>query len=304
MQAEELSQGSRERPGRLRQFFLQRLERLSGVHKYLHVYEQWRTQVAGRHPQMMNELLRMLEVELAIQSDQWPPRNIADGPLVMVANHPFGIGDGIALAAMAEQLQRPFKVLINTEFLRIPEFHGHCLPIDFSNNRDALATNLATRKQALEDLRNGVTLLAFPAGTVATAPRVFGRAQEVPWKMFTAGLVQKARANVLPVFFEGQNSFLFHAASHVSASARMSLLIAEFRRFPHSRLNIHAGAVVSFADLDAGGGRLALTDDLYLRVHRLAPWAMGKTNFEMLPPEWMRKAPHKWDLPLGQADLK
>ncbi len=82
---------------------------------------------------------------------------------------------------------------INTEFLRIEAFRDHCLPIDFSGTREAMATNLATRRQALEDLRKGVTLLAFPAGTVATAPRVFGRAQEAAWKTFTAGLVQKAR---------------------------------------------------------------------------------------------------------------
>ena len=263
------------------------------------IYEEWRSNIAGHHPRMMNELLRMLQVELDIKSGQWPPQVPVDAPLVMVANHPFGIGDGIALAAMAEHLERPFKVLINTEFLRIAEFRDHCLPIDFSNTREALATNLATRKQALADLRDGVTLLAFPAGTVATAPRVFGRAQEVPWKTFTAGLIQKAKANVLPVFFEGQNSVLFQAASHINGSARMSLLIAEFRRFPKSRMLVRVGALVPFGGLTASGDRMAVTNALYLHVHRLALWAEGLPDSQLLPPEWMRKKPYKWDLPLG-----
>jgi len=299
MQADDLTKGSSARKGGLRSFVLRRLERLSGVARYMDVYERWRTGVAGKHPQMMNELLRMLQAELVIDAPVWPPPIPGGTPLVMIANHPFGIGDGIALAAMAEQLDRPYKVLINTEFLRIPEFSEQCLPIDFSNTREALATNLATRKQALEDLRNGVMLLSFPAGTVATAPRVFGRAQEVPWKTFTAGLIQKARADVLPVFFEGQNSFLFHAASHISASARISLLIAEFRRFPKSRTKVQAGPVVPFGKLEDYSDRRAMTDELYLQVHRLAPWAKGLADAAFLPPEWMRKKPYKWDLPLG-----
>lgn len=300
MHNDELTRGSDKRSGWLRSFFLKRLERLSGVDKHRAVYETWRAEVAGKHPRMMNELLRMLRVELDIAAPQWPPVVAGDAPLIMVANHPFGIGDGIGLSAMAEQLERPYKVLINTEFLRIPEFRSQCLPIDFSNTREALATNLNTRKQALQLLQQGVTLLVFPAGTVATAPRVFGRAQEVPWKTFTAGLVQKARASVLPVFFAGQNSFLFHAASHINAPARLSLLIAEFRRFPASRLKVCVGDIAPWANIANAGDRLALTDELFLLVHRLAPWARGRPDAELLPPEWMRSRPYKWDLPLGK----
>jgi putative hemolysin len=297
--AEAIARGSSARQAGIRSILLKRLERLSGVHKYMAIYEAWRREIAGVHPRKMNELLRLLNVSLEIHAPQWPARVTADQPLVMVANHPFGIGDGIALAAMAEQLERPYKVLINTEFERFPEFREHCLPIHFSDTREALAINLETRRRALAALAAGEILLVFPAGTVATAPRVFGRAQEVPWKTFTAGLVQKAKASVLPVFFEGQNSLLFHAASHVSASARLSLLIAEFRRFPRSVVKIRAGRVAAFDTLQGRNDRAALTDELFLQVHRLAPWARGMADEAILPPAWMRERPYKWDIPLG-----
>ena len=297
--ADAIARGSSARQAGIRSSLLKRLERLSGVHKYMAIYEAWRQDIAGGHPRKMNELLRLLDVSLDIDAPQWPVRLAADQPLVIVANHPFGIGDGIALAAMAEQLERPYKVLINTEFERFPEFREHCLPIHFSDRREALAINLETRKRALAAVAAGETLLVFPAGTVATAPRIFGRAQEVPWKSFTAALVQKAKASVLPVFFEGQNSFLFHAASHVSASARLSLLIAEFRRFPRSTMKVRVGDVVPFPLLQGTGGRMALTDELFLQVHRLAPWARGMTDEAILPPAWMRERPYKWDTPLG-----
>lgn len=299
MSANELTRGSSETSGKVRAWCVNRLERLSGVHRLMHVYEQWRNDVAGSYPQKMNELLRMLDTRLDISGVPWPPQIAQDKPLVMIANHPFGIGDGIAFAAMAEKLERRYKVLINTEFERIDAFRDHCLPIDFGNTKEAMRTNLETRKSALRALKGGETLLVFPAGTVATAPFVFGRAQEVPWKTFTAGLVQKAQANVLPVFFEGQNSFLFHAASHINASLRMSLLIAEFRRFPKSSLKIRVGALKHFEDFAHGDDRQRLTDELFLCVHHLAPWATGLPDEKILPAEKMRKRPYKWDLPLG-----
>lgn len=265
------------------------------------VYEKWCAEVAGNHPQKMNELLRMLETQLDISGAPWPPHIAQDRPLVMIANHPFGIADGIALAAMAETLGRPYKVLINTQFERIEAFRQHCLPIDFSTTTEAMRNNLETRKRALAALREGDTLVVFPAGTVATAPYVLGRAQEVPWKTFTAGLVQKARASVLPVFFAGQNSVLFHAASHINASIRMSFLIAEFRRFPKARLPIRIGEVRDFDDFAYGDDRQKLTEELYLSVHRLAPWAANLQEEQILPPERLRKQPLKWDLPLGKT---
>ena len=72
--------------------------------------------------------------------------------------------------------------------------------------------------------------VVFPAGGVATAERPFGRAEELPWKAFTARLIQQAQASVLPVYFEGQNSPLFHLISRYSVMLRLSLLVSEFRR--------------------------------------------------------------------------
>lgn len=300
MPGDQLTRGSSEAASGLRSAVLRGLERLSGAHRYRAVYDKWRTEIARSHPQKMNELLRMLGVRLSFDDAPWPPQMPANAPLVMIANHPYGIADGIVLAAMAETLERPYKVLINTEFLRIEAFRDHCLPIDFGNSKEAMQINLATRKEALRLLQEGVVLLVFPAGAVATAARVFGRAQEAPWKTFTASLVRKAQASVLPVFFEGQNSLLFHAASHVSASARLSLLIAEFRRLPGSTLAVHAGAVVPFSAMQAHDGRQALTDELFLQVHRLAPWAQGLPDAAILPPDWLRKRPYRWDRPLGR----
>jgi putative hemolysin len=88
------------------------VEDLSGRRGLLPVYYRWRRDVAGKSPRMMGELLEMVDARIELNAPAWPPVLPADTPLVIVANHPFGIGDGIALLALAEQLGRPYRILI------------------------------------------------------------------------------------------------------------------------------------------------------------------------------------------------
>ena len=131
--------------------------------------------------------------------------------------------------AIAERLGRPYRVLVNNDLLRIPEMRSKALPIDFSPTREAMATNLKTRAEARRFLKEGTTIVIFPAGGVATAENPFGKAEDLPWKLFAARLVEQSDASVMPVFFEGQNSALFHYVSRYSLTLRLSLLVCEFR---------------------------------------------------------------------------
>jgi putative hemolysin len=285
------------------------IEDLSGRRRLLPIYEAWRTQVAGKSPRMMNKLLDMIGTRLDINPGNagypnasiWPVATPPDMPLVIVANHPFGIGDGIAVLALAEQLDRPYRILANSDFLKIPEIRHCALPIDFSTSRDAIKTNIESRNLARRLLREGVTIVVFPAGGVATAEHPAGKAEELPWKTFTARLIQQAGAAVLPIYFEGQNSPLFHLVSRYSLTVRLALMVSELRHFVGATVKVHVGAVVPFADLECAADRQALTEHLYARVHRLAPGARH------LPPDALRPRPpgirrrYPWDPPRRNA---
>jgi putative hemolysin len=283
------------RDPRWKRWTMRAIEDLSGRRALLPAYCRWRAEVAGKSPRMMGALLDMIGTRLEIDAAAWPVAVSAGSPLVIVANHPFGIGDGVALLALAEQLGRPYRILINSDFLRIPEIRPHALPIDFSQTPEAIKTNLETRRQARRLLRAGVTIVVFPAGGVATAERPFGKAEELPWKSFTARLVQLAEAAVLPVYFEGQNSALFHFVSRYSLILRLALLVSEFRHCVGADIRAHVGAVVPFGELQSRADRNALTAELYARVHRLAPGAatLGPEHLRPRPPHLRRKYP--WD---------
>ena len=252
-------------------WLIRQLETLSGRDYFVDLYKTWRSEVVGVSEYVMTEMLALVDLRLHVRATAWPPQNLPDTPVVLIANHPYGIGDGIAILSLAENLGRPFRVIINNDLLKVPEMRALSLPISFDETREALQMNLETRREAVRLLKEGVTMVVFPAGGVATAPRGFGKAQDLPWKQFPAKLVQSAGASVIPVFFEGQCSRLFHLSSLVSMTLRTSLLIREFRRLCGKDIIAHVGPVIEAQTLAAIRDRKALTGFLYQAVFGLEP---------------------------------
>lgn len=268
MRFEELSYANARDP-KIKRWFIRSIEGLSGRDRYARLYDIWRRDIVGKSDRVFGKMLDLIDVTLDAKG-AWPPTDLPAGPVVVVANHPFGIGDGIAILAMAEQLGRPFRVLINDELLKVPEMEPYSLPVSFEETKEALAMNMRTRHEAVRLLKEGVTVVVFPAGGVATAKKGFGRAEDLPWKMFPAKLVQAAQASVIPIYFEGQNGALFHLASRLSMTLRISLLIREFRRLSGSTISARVGPVLSWEDIALMGDRKLLLTKLYDSVFSMA----------------------------------
>ncbi len=253
----------------VKKWVIQSLERLSGRDYFAPMYDHWRGEIVPNGARVMRPIFGLIGVELVVRGE-WPPVLPSDVPVVIIANHPFGILDGIAALTMAEDLGRPFKVLINKDLTVVPEIRPYALAIDFDTTRAAQETNIRTKKEALRHLAEGATVVVFPAGGISTAPNPFGPVVDLPWKGFVARLVQSTRATVLPVYFEGQCSPLFQLVSHVSLTLRLSLLIREFRRSVGEPLMAHAGPPVAFEALANGKDRGALVGELFDLVYGLS----------------------------------
>ena len=196
----------------------------------------------------------------------------ASGPVVIVANHPYGVLDGLTISWLVEKVRKDFVVLTNAVLLRVPETHGYLLPVDFSGTPEAIATNLRTRAAARAHLDKGGCVLVFPAGGVSTAPDKLGRkpATDALWQPFTAQLIQRSKATVVPLFFGGQNSRLFQIASHISLTLRLSLIFHEVRKRIGTVLPVAVGAPIPFAEIAHMTDRQALVDELRARTYGLA----------------------------------
>jgi putative hemolysin len=261
---------SNEKDPRFKRWFIRSIEGLSGRDRYARLYDIWRSDIVGKSDRIFGKMLDLIDVDLAIDGT-WPPAIAPDRPLVIVANHPFGIGDGIAVLTLAEQLGRPFRMLIHNELLKVPEMMAYSLPVSFDETKEAVALNMQTRHEALRLLKEGTTIIIFPAGGVATAKSGFGRAEDLPWKIFPAKLIQAARANVVPIYFEGQNGRLFHIASRISMTLRLSLLIREFKRLSGSSIRARVGEMMTWEEMAGIPDRKDLLAVLYDAVFAMRP---------------------------------
>lgn len=198
------------------------------------------------------------------------------GPVVVVANHPYGVLDGIVLSWLVEKVRSDFLVLTNAVLLRAPELKDYVLAVDFAGTPEATQINLESRARARDHLAGGGVVVVFPAGGVSTAPDRLGRrpAVDADWQPFTAQLIQRAKATVVPVCFSGQNSRLFQIASHLSQTLRLSLIFHEVRNRMGTSLPVAIGDPIPFARLSHIKDRHALASDLMNRTY-----ALGRIEF-------------------------
>jgi putative hemolysin len=190
-----------------------------------------------------------LELTIACNRDglERMPRT---GALAIVANHPFGVLDGIVISYLISQIRKDFRVLTNSVLYQAPEIREYLLPIDFAETKEALRTNLKSRADARAHLEGGGCLVIFPAGGVSTAPKPWSRrAVDTEWKTFAAKLIVAAKAPVVPVYFAGQNSRLFQIASHISLTFRLSLLFKEVYDKIGSEIYVRIGDTIPYENL-------------------------------------------------------
>jgi putative hemolysin len=204
------------------------------------------------------------------------PEDIAriprEGPVVVVANHPFGIADGMAMGRILSQARGDFRILAHKVFHKARDLERVILPVNFAETREALEENLATRQECLAVLKAGGCIGVFPGGTVSTSRRPFGPPMDPAWRTFTAKMIQRSAAAVVPVHFDGHNSRLFQLASHLSMTLRVALLINEFGRGLRRPLRVTIGHPLPRAEIDRfRGDPRGLMDHLRASTYRLSP---------------------------------
>ncbi len=250
-----------------KQALIRLVELLSGQPRLVRIYRRARRELRPGDD-IFRLALRNLDIKVRYDDGRLAavPRQ---GPLVVVANHPFGVVDGLALCHLVAEVRRDFKVVAMSTLCRVPEARYHVLPINFANTREAVATSARSRAAARALLRAGGCLVIFPAGAVATSRRLFGPAEDAPWHPFVGRLVQGSGAAVLPVRFAGRNSPLFQLASRISPTLRLSLLLGEARSRIGTQVEAHLGEVLPYEALRPFQEPGALAEHLRAVTHAI-----------------------------------
>ncbi|MCH2163249.1 MAG: lysophospholipid acyltransferase family protein [Marinovum sp.] len=172
------------------------------------------------------QALGLMKIELRTPAEQIA--NIPkDGPVVVVANHPHGLVDGMVLAELIGRVREDYRILTRSLLTGVKEIEQFMIPVPFPHEENAREQGLMMRKSAMDHLKHGGVIALFPSGVVAASDTLFGDAVEAGWNPFTAKMITRSGATVVPIHFPGQNSRVYQMANRVSATLRQGLLIHE-----------------------------------------------------------------------------
>jgi putative hemolysin len=208
------------------------------------VYRQARAFAA---PQSFCErVLQSLDVLIDVSTEDLR-RIPAAGPLVVVANHPFGGVDGLILMALLQRARPDVRLLVNYLLHLLPEMRETCFFVDPFGGPTATAGNRGAMKSALSWVRSGGVLAVFPAGEVSHFTLGRGCVSDPRWEDSAARLVRRTRATVLPVFFSGGNSRLFQLAGLLHPRLRTAMLPRELLRMRGQSVRVAIGSAIPFS---------------------------------------------------------
>src|SRR5262245_13201570 len=124
----------------------------------------------------------------------------AHGPLIVAANHPHGILDGLAIAALVRRVRVDTRIVGNRLLASIPELRDSCFFVDPFDGADAAARSLTGLRAAHLWLRRGGALILFPSGSVAHGRDGHGRVIDEAWTSTLGRLADRSGAQVVPAF--------------------------------------------------------------------------------------------------------
>jgi putative hemolysin len=220
-------------------------EKLMPVEKVRELYRRVQLSPEGFG---LENLLAAMRVELHVKAAD-RARIPATGPVVVVANHPYGMLDGAMLAALLTRVRPDVKVMTNYLLRDVPELARHCIFVDpFQSDRavrpGGIDVNRRAVREALAWLQNGGMLAIFPAGEVSQWQFPQAQIADPVWSDTAARLMRRTKAAALPIYFCGRNSVSFHLLGMIHPGLRSAFLLQEFLQQEGRTVEVRVGSEI------------------------------------------------------------
>ena len=256
---------------RIGQLFIMITELLTGKLKLKKLYDEYLSE--NRPPQLFwDDAVTKLDLKLITnfkKNSYIPPK----GKLIVIANHAFGVADGVSICSVLSKVRQDYKMVTHKVLRQADAVKDKILPIDFNETKEALLTNINTRKEAEKVLLNDGVIVLFPSGRIATKKNLNKntKADDGEWKQWVSKLILKTKSPVLPIFFDGQNSQWYHMANKLGLTFRYSLCMYELKRKIGDSINMYFGSLISYEDLAEIGDIKEITLHLRSVTYSLDP---------------------------------
>jgi putative hemolysin len=223
----------------------------------------------SRGADFARRLLDALDIDFAVETEDLE-RIPAAGPLIAVANHPFGFVEGLVLTALLYRVRPDSKIVANSLLAGIRELCDQLILVNAFETSASRSENLAPLRRVYSWLSAGGALVIFPGGEVASLNWAEPSISDSPWKTTAARLALRTRCPVVPVFFPGTNSVPFHLAGTLHPMFRTLSLPREFDRLCGTTVHVRIGHPISPATLAGYADGQSATDYLRSRTFFLA----------------------------------
>lgn len=182
-----------------------------------------------------------VEVENAEVLDHLP-----EGAFITVSNHPFGAVDGIALVDLIASRRPEFKVMVNMILNRVSGLRPNFIAVDAWAQKDPAKRAVSVRgiAECLRQIKEGKPMGFFPAGAMSKTDWK-GRLEDRPWQESVLRIIHRSKVPVIPIFFQGSNSFIFNLMGHICWPLRSLMLPREIMKKANSTIRVTIGEPIS-----------------------------------------------------------
>jgi putative hemolysin len=239
----------------------------------------------------VDRLFQILEVEIDLH-EKFLDNIPSEGPFIVVANHPFGALDGMALIKAIGQVRPDFKVMANFLLQNVEPVKDYFLAVNPFEGKSGLYSNIAGLKAAKQHLELGLPLGIFPAGEVSSFQGDLKTIADRQWQSSAIKIIRNARVPVIPLYFDGSNSYLFHLLGLIHPNLRTLALPSEMLKKKGSVIRIKIGKPILPKDTD-----IFSNVDQYGRYLRAKTYALG-SSFEI-----KREFFRRFRFPQKEADV-
>ena len=246
------------------------VERAVGFHKLDKIIFDGRRcheQDASRY--FCDDVLLGMDVR-TIVSDEDRARIPKTGPVVVVANHPFGGIEGVVMLSILNSVRPDAKAMANYLLQLIPEMREMFIPVNPFGSPNAAKQNIKPLLETMKWLRDGHILGVFPSGEVSSIDIRSGSVRDPAWSPTIAGIALKTKATIVPMFFAGRNPALFQIAGLIHPRLRTVMLPTMTSKKTSSTIEVFIGSPITPTEAAKYKDEEELTKYMRLRTYSLA----------------------------------
>lgn len=196
----------------------------------------------------------------------------AEGPFIIAANHPYGAIDGLAMINMIARVRPDFKLMANFLLQNVEPIRDYILAVNPFEGRKSAFNNISGLKASIAHLEEGKPLGIFPAGEVSTFQGDLKTIADRKWQSSAIKIIRNAQVPVIPIYFDGGNSYLFHLIGLIHPNLRTLALPSELLNKKGRTFRMRIGKPILPKET-----ALFTTNEQYGRYLRAKTYALGSS---------------------------